>query len=100
MNFKQIIEDYFTFSRNERKGITILLVVIFMLAVANKIIYYFETPAIIDTHLLDSPNEPGLIKDTKNNLVQQNKLFNFNDCVVNLVDTSTQSLTIALSKYV
>ena len=83
MNFKQIIQDYFTFSRNERKGITILLIVIFMLAVANKIIYYFETPAIIDTHFLDSPNEPTLIKDSTNNLALQNKLFRFNPNTIN-----------------
>jgi len=79
MNFKQIIEDYFTFNRNERKGITILLAVIFMLAVTNKIIYYFETPAIIDTQLLDTPpDEPGGIKVTDNNRIIQNKLFKFN----------------------
>lgn len=98
MNFKQIIEDYFTFSRNERKGITILLVVIFMLAVANKIIYYFETPAIIDTHLLDSPNEPGLIKDTKNNLVQQNKLFNFNPNTIDRKALDSLSLPEAVKR--
>jgi len=79
MQFKQIIQDYFTFSRNERKGITILLAVIFMLAVANKIIYYFETPAKIDTHLLDTPlNDPDQVKGTVNNLVKHDKLFSFN----------------------
>jgi len=83
MNFKSIIQDYFTFSRNERKGATILLVIIFMLAVANKIIYYFETPAIIDAHLLDSsPGDPDLIKGTEINLAQ-NKLFNFNPNTIN-----------------
>ena len=84
MNFKEIIQDYFTFSRNERKGITILLVVIFMLAVANKIVFYFETPATIDTRLLDTPlNEPDQIKGTENKLVKQNKLFRFNPNTIN-----------------
>ena len=54
MNFKQLIQDYFTFSRNERKGIIVLVVLIFLLAIANKAIFYFETPAKIDTVLLDS----------------------------------------------
>lgn len=54
MNFKQIIQDYFTFSRNERKGLTILLAIIFVLAIANKIIFYFETPAKLDAELLNA----------------------------------------------
>lgn len=54
MNFRQIIRDYFTFSRGERKGVIILLILIFLLAVANKLIFYFETPARIDLVLLDS----------------------------------------------
>jgi len=79
MNFKQIIQDYFTFSRNERKGITILLVIIFLLAVANKVIFYFETPAKIDTDILDTArNEINLFNDSVNNLAEENKLFRFN----------------------
>lgn len=54
MNFKQLVRDYFTFSRNERRGITILLVIIFLLAITNKLIFKFETPAKIDPALLDS----------------------------------------------
>lgn len=79
MNFKQIIQDYFTFSRNERKGITILLVLIFLLAVANKVIFYFETPAKIDTDLLDSArSELNLFNDSVNHFAIENKLFRFN----------------------
>lgn len=54
MNFKQIVQDYFTFSRNERRGITILLVIFFILVIANKIIFYFETPAKMDADLLNA----------------------------------------------
>lgn len=79
MNFKQIIQDYFTFSRNERKGITILLVLIFLLAVANKVIFYFETPAKIDTTLLDnSRSDLNLFSDSVNHFAPENKLFRFN----------------------
>lgn len=79
MNFRQIIQDYFTFSRNERKGIIILLVIIFMLAIANKIIFYFETPAKIDTVLFDSASrELGSFNDSINRQPSQKKLFAFN----------------------
>jgi DNA uptake protein ComE-like DNA-binding protein len=81
MNFKQIIQDYFTFSRNERKGITILLVIIFLLGVANKVIFYFETPGKIDLDLLDSArNEMNL----SNKLVSSkvNKLFRFDPNII------------------
>lgn len=79
MNFKQLVQDYFTFSRNERKGITILLVIIFMLAVANKIIFHFETPGKIDTNLLNAPIvDHELVNDPVKTLVKQNNLFMFN----------------------
>ena len=79
MNFREIIQDYFTFSRNERKGITILLVIIFLLAIANKVIFYFETPARIDTNLIDSTRiEMNLFNGSVNNLAEENTLFQFN----------------------
>ena len=79
MNFKQFIQDYFTFSRNERKGITILLVIIFLLAVANKVIFYFETPAKLDTDLLDTArSEMNLFNDSINNPSIENCFFRFN----------------------
>ena len=79
MNFKQFIQDYFTFSRNERKGITILLVIIFLLAVANKVIFYFETPAKIDTEIFDTArSEMNLHNDSIKSLVKENNLFRFN----------------------
>ncbi len=79
MNFRQLIQDYFTFSRNERKGITILLVLIFILAVANKLVFYFETPARIDPVLFDSArHELGLLNDSVSLRITSGKLFSFN----------------------
>jgi len=64
MNFKQLMQDYFTYSRNERKGITVLIILIFLLAIANKVIFYFETPGKIDSVLLDSASyELGMFND-------------------------------------
>lgn len=54
MNFKQFVRDYFTFSRNERKGVIILLLIIFVLAIANKMIFYLEKPAKLNKALFDS----------------------------------------------
>lgn len=79
MNFKQFVNDYLTFSRNERRGITILIVIIFVLAVANKVIFYFETPAKLDTSLLDSArhrlNEKPLVASSPS---ETHSLFVFN----------------------
>ena len=79
MNFRQIIRDYFTFSRNERKGIVVLLILIFLLAVVNKAIFYFEKPAKIDTALLDSARHKlGAFNDSLNQQEVLSILFFFN----------------------
>jgi len=104
MNFKQLIQDYFTFSRNERKGIIVLVVLIFLLAVANKAIFYFETPAKIDAVLLDSArHELGLAIDSINQKEALQTLFAFNP---NTIDSATldslaipQSVKINLLKF-
>jgi len=87
MNFKQLIQDYFTFSRNERRGIVILLVLIFLLAVTNKVIFYFETPSKLDPVLFDSARyELGLLNDSLNQQESGKRLFAFNP---NLIDSIT-----------
>jgi len=87
MNLKQIIQDYFTFSRNERKGITVLLVLIFLLAVTNKMLFYFEKPAKIDDILLDTGStQLGLLSDSIVRNAGEYKLFKFNP---NTIDSIT-----------
>jgi DNA uptake protein ComE-like DNA-binding protein len=79
MNFKQFFQDYFTFSRNERRGIVILLILIFLVAVTNKVIFYFETPSKLDPVLFDSArHELGLLNDSLNQLESDKRLFAFN----------------------
>jgi DNA uptake protein ComE-like DNA-binding protein len=86
MNFRQIIQDYFTFSRNERKGIVVLLVLIFMLAVANKVIFYFEKPARIDAALLNSASrELGAFNDSLNQKEVMKTVFFFNPNTIDSV---------------
>lgn len=87
MNFKQLIQDYFTFSRNERRGIVILLILIFLLAITNKVIFYFETPSKLDPVLFDSArHELGLLNDSLNQQKSGKRLFAFNP---NLIDSVT-----------
>lgn len=85
MKFRQLIRDYFTFSRNERRGITILLIIIFLLAITNKVIFKFETPARIDSALLDSSRvKLGAFNDSVTANSFSRKLFVFDP---NIIDT-------------
>lgn len=87
MNLKQLIRDYFTFSRNERKGLIILVFIIFVLAVANKLVFYFEKPAVIDKALLDSAKQKlGEYNDSLYENESAKILFYFNP---NLIDSVT-----------
>lgn len=99
MNFKQFVQDYFTFSRNERKGITILLVIIFILAVANKVIFYFETPGKIDIALLDSvKNELNFQDISGNNLSKTTTLFKFNPNTISVEALDSLALPLGLRR--
>lgn len=85
MNLKQLIRDYFTFSRNERKGLIILVFIIFVLAVANKLVFYFEKPAVIDKALIDSVRQKlGEYNDSLYEIEPAKVLFYFNP---NLIDS-------------
>lgn len=93
MKFRRIIEDYFTFSRNERRGIIILMVLIVLLGVANKVIFMFEKPSKIDKQLLDSlEKNTQSYENNINDEFHDSSLFNFNP---NLIDsTALDSLNI------
>lgn len=83
MNFKQLVRDYFTFNRSERRGITILLLLIFLLAIANKVMFKFETPARIDTALLDSVQvRLGALNDSVTANPLDKHLFSFDPNVI------------------
>ncbi len=87
MNFRRFIQDYFTFTRSERKGITILLILVFLLGVANKVVFYFEKPKQIDINLLDSASSRlGRFSDSINQSSPSRKLFVFNP---NTIDSIT-----------
>lgn len=93
MNFKNFIQDYFTFSRNERRGIVILLILIFLMAIANKVIFYFETPSKIDPVLFDSARyELGLLNDSLNQQANEKALFAFNPNLIDSISLSNLDL--------
>lgn len=48
MKLRQIIRDYFTFTRNERIGLIILLVLILIAFAANQLVFYFVKPGKAD----------------------------------------------------
>ena len=93
MNIKQIIQDYFTFSRNERKGITVLLILIFLFGIANKLLFYFETPAKIDMSLFDSASQRlGFISDSMSHSSNDPVLFRFDPNTIDSISLWTVDL--------
>ncbi len=48
MKWKEVIRDYFTFTKNERVGLMVLIALIVLLIIANQIIFYFEKPSEVD----------------------------------------------------
>ncbi|HBL73906.1 MAG: hypothetical protein A2W90_11920 [Bacteroidetes bacterium GWF2_42_66] len=48
MRLRKIIQDYFTFSRKERNGIILLLLVVVLFAVASQSIFLFEKSGEVD----------------------------------------------------
>jgi DNA uptake protein ComE-like DNA-binding protein len=87
MSFRRFVQDYFTFSLNERKGITVLLILIFILGIANKIFFYFEEPNIIDVNLLQQTS--NRLEANNDSLTQEKaelELFLFNP---NTIDSLT-----------
>ncbi len=78
MNFRKLIQDYFSFTRSERKGVIVLLVLIFLLAVANKMIFYFEKPASLDLEAYEKAKKRlGEVNDSLANPVAAKTMFQF-----------------------
>lgn len=85
MNFRKLVQDYFTFSKSERKGIIVLLVIMFLLVLANKFVFYFEKPATIDQEFFKkASNELGQLNDSILNPEVRLILFPFDP---NLIDS-------------
>jgi len=53
MKFRQIIREYFSFSKGERVGIAILIMLMTIILIADRLIFYFEKPAVADKERFD-----------------------------------------------
>ena len=76
MRLRKIIQDYFTFSRKERNGIIILLLVVVLFAVANHVIFLFEKQENADAQSF--LNEIAEFERRQKTDVQPTSLFIFN----------------------
>ncbi|MGQ8336515.1 helix-hairpin-helix domain-containing protein [Sunxiuqinia sp. A32] len=79
MNFRNIIREYFTFTRNERIGLIALIILIVLTGAANQLIYCFEKPREAD--LLAFQNQIAKFESEKQLVEQDNEkrktLFSF-----------------------
>jgi len=48
MRFRQIIREYFSFSKSERTGLTILIVLMVILLITDRLVFYLEKPQPAD----------------------------------------------------
>ncbi len=92
MRLRNIIREYFTFTRNERIGLYVLICLIILLGAANQIIFLFEKPAEAEREefnrfvkILEEQNKP------KENIVKQ-YLFAFNPNTIDSISLDSLQL--------
>lgn len=78
MKLRQIILEYFTFTKNERIGLAVLLGLILIVFLANQFIFYFETPGTADHEKFRLALAELEQKQDNRTEKLQGKLFNFN----------------------
>lgn len=84
MKLRPIIRDYFSFTKNERIGLIILLSLIIIVLLANHFIYYFETPGKADREMFQRYLAEEISKEKQDTRRNEGKLFVFNP---NLIDS-------------
>lgn len=82
MKFQQIIREYFTFTKNERIGLIILLVLILILMGVNHFIFYFEKPGKADREKFERLLAILDEKQQQSNTNFSTSLFHFNPNIV------------------
>lgn len=53
MKLRKIIREYFTFTKGERTGLVVLVIIVCFLLIANRIFFYFEEPTIADVQAFE-----------------------------------------------
>ncbi|MHA7112099.1 helix-hairpin-helix domain-containing protein [Sunxiuqinia elliptica] len=97
MRFRNVIREYFTFTRNERLGIIVLLVLIGLGIAANQLVFYFEKPAQIDSDELD---ELMLVLDKQRKDAQRTKgvLFPFDPNTIDSLALDSLKLPLRIKR--
>ncbi|TDO03091.1 helix-hairpin-helix domain-containing protein [Sunxiuqinia elliptica] len=97
MRFRNIIREYFTFTRNERLGIIVLLVLIGLGIAANQLVFYFEKPAKIDPDELD---ELMLVLDRQREDAKRTKgvLFPFDPNMIDSLALDSLKLPLGIKR--
>jgi competence ComEA-like helix-hairpin-helix protein len=75
MRLRQIIREYFLFSKGERTGLTILIILMIIILIADRLIFYFEKPAVADKEKFD--RMLGELKQQESTPTDPGSLFHF-----------------------
>ena len=92
MKLRQIIRDYFTFTKNERIGLVILLTLIVIALFATKFIYYFESPGKADQEKFQKFLSELEKQEEKNQISKAGKLFRFDPNTIDSLALDSLSL--------
>ena len=92
MKMRQVIREYFTFTKNERIGLFILLALILLVLLANKFIYYFETPAKIDREKFQQLLDEMAIQEKKKEPAHLARLFYFDPNTIDSIQLDSLRL--------
>jgi competence ComEA-like helix-hairpin-helix protein len=98
MKMRQVIREYFTFTKNERIGLFILLALILVVLLANKLIFYFETPAKIDSEKFKQLMGEMAIQEKTKEPAQLGRLFHFNPNTIDSIQLDSLKLPVGVKR--
>lgn len=98
MKLQRIIRDYFTFTRNERVGLIILLVLIVLILIANQLVFYFEKPGKADQEKFQQLLALLEQKQEDESIQFRGSLFHFNPNTIDSLCLDSLRLPIYVKK--
>lgn len=87
MKMRRFLGDFLSFTRGERIGLTFLIGLIVLMAVANKVIFYFEKPVIANRAKFDR-----MVAEARQAEEAENRSLHLFDFDPNTVDSATLSM--------
>ncbi len=91
MKLHRIILEYFTFTKNERRGLFVLLFLILFFLLANQLIFYFETPGEADPEKFKQLIAM-LEENEKNEVLETGELFLFDPNTIDSIQLDSLRL--------